>query len=87
MQTILQFAVKYLGGALVDRLVQSLLQSLQDWAVSRQIRQIEMDNQQHDKERYYLLKAIAKAETHEERRILSISLAKLHRGGMPDSNH
>ena len=88
INSLLQFAVKHLGGVLVERLVAALSAKLTNWMVDRAIRSIDTNVETQDLERYYLLKEIAAApkgeEGNEKRRILSITLARLMRGELPE---
>lgn len=86
LNSLLQFAVKHLGGVLVERLVASLTKKLSDWLVDRAIRNVDNSVETHDLERYYLLKKISGAETNEERKILSITLARLMRGELSNAD-
>lgn len=84
---MLNALAKYLGAELVKRLAHSLIEKLTAWLVDKKIREIQENTEEHDTERYYLLRAISNAETNEERKFFSIQLASLHRGELPKSNN
>lgn len=86
MASVLQFFVKYLGGAIVEKAAQYLIKTLTDWLVNRAIRNIETRDNTFDKERYYLLKQVRGAKTNEERKILSVTLARLSRYELPNAD-
>lgn len=86
MGSLLTLLVNIVGQKLVDSLVSALIKSLTTWVVDKNIREMDAGNVTHDTERYYLLKAISEAETNEQRQILSISLARIHSGRLPDSD-
>lgn len=79
MNLILNYAIKIIGPVLVEKLVQALLTSLQEFMAERAIESGAEIDMERDTERYYMLRAIANAETNEERKTLSVALAKLHR--------
>lgn len=83
---LLTFAVKTIGGMAVEKLVNSLVGKLTDWVVDRTVQEIRTQDNTFDMERYYLYKKITQAETNEERRILSITPARLHRYELPDTD-
>ena len=85
MNLLLTSLVKILGGQLVDRLVAATITALTNWAVTRKLDEIVVQNMELDQERYYLLKEISNAKTNEDRKILSSVLARLHRGELPNS--
>ncbi len=78
MNLILSYAIKIIGPVLVEKLVQAMLTSLQEFMAERAIESGSETDVKRDTERYYMLRAIANAETNEERKTLSIALAKLH---------
>jgi len=86
LNALLNFAVKSIGGLLVEKLVNSLVSKLTDWVVDRTVDEIRTQDNTFDMERYYLYKKITQAETNEERKMLSITLARLHRGELPKPN-
>lgn len=79
MNLILNYAIRIIGPVLVEKLVGALLTSLQKFMAERAIESGAEIDSERDAERYYMLRAIANAQTNEERKTLSIALAKLHR--------
>lgn len=86
LNLLLNGLVKTLGGMAVERLVNALVGKLTEWAVDRVVDEIETQDNTFDLERYYLYKKITQAKTDEERRILSITLARLHKYELPEPN-
>lgn len=78
MNLILNYAIRIIGPVLVEKLVQAILTSLQEFMAERAVESGAETDVKRDTERYYMLRAIANAETNEERKTLSIALAKLH---------
>lgn len=85
MSWILTKALNIVGPILAEKLVMGLYNVFIDWRFDKSESDMNRENQEHDTERYYLLKAISKAESNEERKALSITLGRFNRGELSDS--